>query len=270
MVKITPNYLKFKAPFTQSSTEYLKVTNDSDYQIAFKVKTTAPKLYCVRPNSHNVMPGESIDVSVIFLGLKQEPEPTFKCNDKFLIVSLPCPYDLEDKPASEVWPDLEREFKHQSESKKIKVTWAFPEPEVNPEPLAESSQAERIGESITEESFRPQHLEQEAYPDEYAAQLSRHEVQESLPKSSNKTNSVSPTLAQITIDPSKVHIIERPAQEEYAEEKLKIESLEEKFDAGSEKKVVPSKQTDTAARPMTTTTVILFAFIAFIIGWLFF
>jgi hypothetical protein len=47
-----PNELSFKRPFTTGVvTQSLIVGNDSAHPIAFKVKTTAPKQYCVRPNS---------------------------------------------------------------------------------------------------------------------------------------------------------------------------------------------------------------------------
>ncbi|XP_054164379.1 vesicle-associated membrane protein-associated protein B-like [Oppia nitens] len=43
--------LHFKGPFTDVVTSYLKLTNPSDRRVCFKVKTTAPKRYCVRPNN---------------------------------------------------------------------------------------------------------------------------------------------------------------------------------------------------------------------------
>ncbi|CAM9024527.1 unnamed protein product [Wickerhamomyces anomalus] len=91
---------------------------------AFKVKTTAPKL----PNAALVEPGKSVDVSIILLGLKEEPSPDFKCNDKFLIVALPAPYDIGENTVADVWPKLEAEFKPQSVSKKIKVKYVYDQP----------------------------------------------------------------------------------------------------------------------------------------------
>ncbi|KAG6868985.1 hypothetical protein C0993_006507 [Termitomyces sp. T159_Od127] len=55
--------LGFKRPLTQLVKRTLTITNHNTLPIAFKVKTTAPKLYCVRPNSGRVEPGESLDVS---------------------------------------------------------------------------------------------------------------------------------------------------------------------------------------------------------------
>ncbi|CAO3595479.1 unnamed protein product [Absidia cylindrospora] len=51
-----PNQLVFKRPLTQPIEEFLYVKNDGTEPIAFKVKTTAPKQYCVRPNSGIISP----------------------------------------------------------------------------------------------------------------------------------------------------------------------------------------------------------------------
>lgn len=41
----------FAGPFKDVVTSELKLTNPTEKRICFKVKTTAPKRYCVRPNS---------------------------------------------------------------------------------------------------------------------------------------------------------------------------------------------------------------------------
>ncbi|ERE78031.1 vesicle-associated membrane protein-associated protein B-like protein [Cricetulus griseus] len=48
--------LKFQGPFTDVVTTNLKLGNPTDRNVCFKVKTTALRRYCVRPNS-GVMPG---------------------------------------------------------------------------------------------------------------------------------------------------------------------------------------------------------------------
>jgi hypothetical protein len=40
----------------------IKIENPNSKPIAFKVKTTAPKLYCVRPNSDIIPPNETAEV----------------------------------------------------------------------------------------------------------------------------------------------------------------------------------------------------------------
>ncbi|CAO3589629.1 unnamed protein product [Absidia cylindrospora] len=56
--------LTFKRPLTRTSKEILTINNSGDHDIAFKVKTTAPKLYCVRPNAGTVGAGETMEIQV--------------------------------------------------------------------------------------------------------------------------------------------------------------------------------------------------------------
>lgn len=53
---------RFVGPLTQLVKRTLQVTNPNNQPVAFKVKTTAPKQYCVRPNSGRIEPGEKVDV----------------------------------------------------------------------------------------------------------------------------------------------------------------------------------------------------------------
>ena len=56
--------------------------------MAFKVKTTAPKKYCVRPNIGIVAPGASIEVQVIMQSQKETPADLQQCKDKFLVQAV--------------------------------------------------------------------------------------------------------------------------------------------------------------------------------------
>ena len=50
-------------PFTSTVTSNLQLSNPTDRKICFKVKTTAPKRYCVRPNSGVVDARGSVTVA---------------------------------------------------------------------------------------------------------------------------------------------------------------------------------------------------------------
>jgi len=50
-------------PFTDVVTTNLKLRNPSDRRVCFKVKTTAPRRYCVRPNSGLIDPGATVIIS---------------------------------------------------------------------------------------------------------------------------------------------------------------------------------------------------------------
>jgi hypothetical protein len=96
--------------------------------MAFKVKTTAPKLYCVRPNSGVLAPGESEPVTIIFQGLPEEPTLGTKCKDKFLFVSLPAPDTLTSKDVSSKWSELEKLANGNTNDVKLKVVFNYDNP----------------------------------------------------------------------------------------------------------------------------------------------
>ena len=59
-------------PFTDVVTTEMKLKNPSEKKVCFKVKTTAPKRYCVRPNSGILDPGSSTSITgtIIFFCYK--------------------------------------------------------------------------------------------------------------------------------------------------------------------------------------------------------
>jgi hypothetical protein len=63
--------------------------------LAFKVKTTAPKKYCVKPNTGVVEPGATTTVHVIMQIQKEWPADINQCKDKFLVQSAPLEGDLK-------------------------------------------------------------------------------------------------------------------------------------------------------------------------------
>lgn len=107
-VEIDPQELGFRRPFTVEVAETLKIRNPNTQPVAFKVKTTAPKQYCVRPNSGRVEPGKEVEVSVILQAMKQEPPLDTKCRDKFLVQSVAISGDKEFSNLASIWESIER------------------------------------------------------------------------------------------------------------------------------------------------------------------
>lgn len=56
-------FLLVSGPFTEVVSSELKLKNPSTKRVLFKVKTTAPKRYCVRPNSGLIEPDSTVVVS---------------------------------------------------------------------------------------------------------------------------------------------------------------------------------------------------------------
>ncbi|XP_016367797.1 vesicle-associated membrane protein-associated protein B-like isoform X2 [Sinocyclocheilus rhinocerous] len=97
--------LRFRGPFTDVVTTTLKLANPTDRNVCFKVKTTAPRRYCVRPNSGVIDPGTSIIVSVMLQPFDYDPNE--KSKHKFMVQSLLAPADMTDTEG--VWKDAKPE-----------------------------------------------------------------------------------------------------------------------------------------------------------------
>ncbi|KAL4616874.1 vesicle-associated membrane protein-associated protein A-like [Arapaima gigas] len=100
-----PSDLRFKGPFTDVVTTNLKLQNPSDKKVCFKVKTTAPRRYCVRPNSGIIEPGTSITVSVMLQPFDYDPSE--KSKHKFMVQTIFAPVNVSDLEA--VWKDAKLE-----------------------------------------------------------------------------------------------------------------------------------------------------------------
>ncbi|KAJ8403312.1 hypothetical protein AAFF_G00355290 [Aldrovandia affinis] len=96
-----PHDLRFKGPFTDVVTTNLKLKNPSDKKVCFKVKTTAPRRYCVRPNSGIIEAGATVTVSVMLQPFDYDPNE--KSKHKFMVQTTFVPPNVSDMEA--VWKD---------------------------------------------------------------------------------------------------------------------------------------------------------------------
>ncbi|XP_034232664.1 vesicle-associated membrane protein-associated protein A-like [Thrips palmi] len=97
--------LKFVGSFKSPITSYIKLTNPSDKTIGFKIKTTAPKKYCVRPNSGVLEPEEFTNIAVSLQAL--DFDQSEKNKHKFMVQSIFVPdrdYNLES-----LWKDVKED-----------------------------------------------------------------------------------------------------------------------------------------------------------------
>jgi len=130
-VQLDPStQLGFNRPLTQVVKRTLVVRNHNSQPVAFKVKTTAPKLYCVRPNSGRIEPGQSVEVSVLLQPMKEDPPASAKCKDKFLVQSTFITPEKENVSLADIWNMAGGDGIHQQ---KVKVVYLPPEGEALPE-----------------------------------------------------------------------------------------------------------------------------------------
>ncbi|KAK7056873.1 phosphatidylinositol-binding protein scs2 [Paramarasmius palmivorus] len=197
--------LGFQRPLTVLVKRTLTITNPHDRPVAFKVKTTAPKLYCVRPNSGRIEPGQQAEVAVMLQPLKEEPPLNAKCKDKFLIQSTLITPEKDQKPLAEIWTPEGASDEDVVHQQKLKVTYLPPEGQTlveedespnhnpNPDPAHPSSiigdsafntvkQHPSVNGNPAIPNFQPSELEHSGHQEDFsAAREEAHEEPEHPP-----------------------------------------------------------------------------------------
>lgn len=97
-----PHELKFRGPFTEVVSSELKLKNPSTKRVLFKVKTTAPKRYCVRPNSGLIEPDSTVVVSVMLQPFDFDHNE--KNKHKFMVQTMFAP-DGQIDNQDQLWKD---------------------------------------------------------------------------------------------------------------------------------------------------------------------
>ncbi|KAG8495935.1 hypothetical protein CXB51_009488 [Gossypium anomalum] len=123
LLSIHPLELKFPFALRKQISCSLQLSNRTDNYVAFKVKTTNPKKYCVRPNA-------------VTMQAQKEAPPGMNCRDKFLLQSVKVNDGITAKDiTSELF---NKEAGHVVEECKLKVVYLSP-PQP-PSPVHEGSE----------------------------------------------------------------------------------------------------------------------------------
>ncbi|KAM7256661.1 hypothetical protein ACFE04_012402 [Oxalis oulophora] len=135
LLGIDPTELKFAFELKKQISCSLKLSNKTDAHVAFKVKTTNPKKYCVRPNTGVVLPRSTCDVVVTMQAQKEAPAD-MQCKDKFLLQSASAP---EGTTVKDITAEMfNKDSGNIVEESKLRVIYVSP-PEP-PSPVAEESE----------------------------------------------------------------------------------------------------------------------------------
>ncbi|XP_022154612.1 vesicle-associated protein 2-2-like [Momordica charantia] len=111
LLQVHPNELKFIFELKKQSSCSIQLTNNIFDHVAFKVKTTNVKKYCVRPNMGIIKPLSACEVTFTMQGQGVAP-PDMICKDKFLILStiVPAETTVEDITSSNLFGEDERKY----------------------------------------------------------------------------------------------------------------------------------------------------------------
>ncbi|CAL4959536.1 unnamed protein product [Urochloa decumbens] len=96
LVEIHPRELQFTFEVKKQSSCTVHLANKSNEYVAFKVKTTSPKRYCVRPNTGVILPRKTCEFTVTMQALRTAP-PDMQLKDKFLVQTTVVPYGTSDE-----------------------------------------------------------------------------------------------------------------------------------------------------------------------------
>jgi len=122
-VELDPPELGFRRPFNHEVTRILTLRNPNSDPVAFKVKTTAPKQYCVRPNSGRIEAGQDVEIQVLLQAMKDDPPMDARCRDKFLVQSVGITADQDVGNITSIWQNIEKTAKSSIQERKIRVTF---------------------------------------------------------------------------------------------------------------------------------------------------
>ncbi|KAM5554791.1 vesicle-associated protein 1-2-like [Rosa sericea] len=135
LLNIEPQELQFPFELKKQISCSLQLSNKTDDFVAFKVKTTNPKKYCVRPNTGVVLPRSTCDVIVTMQAQKEKPSD-MQCKDKFLLQSVVASPGATTK---DITPEMfNKESGHNVEECKLKVNYV--DPPRPPSPVREGSE----------------------------------------------------------------------------------------------------------------------------------
>eukprot|EP00891_Asterochloris_glomerata_P006534 jgi/Astpho2/6534/Aster-07318 len=135
-LQISPTELKFRLELKKNIPVTLSLHNPGTERVGFKVKTTSPKKYCVRPSSGFVDPGTTKDVQVIMQAQREYPGNLAECKDKFLVQWVKVDNDVKD-----VLPDAFDAGKNK-EIKQSKLRVTLVGPPKPPSPVPEGNEEE--------------------------------------------------------------------------------------------------------------------------------
>lgn len=273
-VEIEPSELSFQRPFTVEVAQTLTIKNPNSTPIAFKVKTTAPKQYCVRPNAGRIEPGQDFNVSVLLQAMKQDVPADAKCRDKFLVQSAPI---TPDKEFSSIASVLESTDKSLVQDRKIRVNWLAPAGAGAPSaPLATPSKQLSNGApdtpDVTSRAFSSPSGNTEtpsAAPPPYDNKSNDHDDDTTDVKSAvSQASATVASTAQMTYDELKHKLVQAEAQLA----NLKDSGLRQRKVPGTKEKTVEqvAQQVKQTVEGVPVQIVALLCLLSFLLAYFFF
>ncbi|KAK9671830.1 hypothetical protein RND81_12G057300 [Saponaria officinalis] len=158
LLGIQPYELRFTVEAKKQSSCSIQLINKTDMFVAFKVKTTSPKKYCVRPNVGIIGPNGTSDFTVT-MQVQRAASLDLQCKDKFLVQSTVVPSGtVEEDLTSDMFS---KDSGRHMEEKKLRVILMYSQSPVlvpangvtNQDPSYDTSQKDKVPTGV--ENFPP-------------------------------------------------------------------------------------------------------------------
>jgi hypothetical protein len=116
-----PEELVFRGPFDQPVTQRLKIENTgSDGAIGFKVKTTTPKKFSVKPNFGSIDARGAVDINISIQPFTYDPND--KARHKFMVQIVALPSGQDSAGVEALIKDLEKNNPGRLRESKLRVS----------------------------------------------------------------------------------------------------------------------------------------------------
>ncbi|KAM7499532.1 hypothetical protein LguiA_023946 [Lonicera macranthoides] len=157
LISIDPLQLQFPFELKKQISCSFQLLNKTDKHVAFKVKTTNPKKYSVRPNNGVVLPRSTFNV-IVTMQAQREVPADMECKDRFLVQSVVAP---SGATAKDVNPEMfNKELGNHVEECKLRVVYVSPPRPPSPVPEeSEDGSSPRASESSNGNSNTREHTD---------------------------------------------------------------------------------------------------------------
>uniref|UniRef100_A0A7S3E445 MSP domain-containing protein n=1 Tax=Chloropicon laureae TaxID=464258 RepID=A0A7S3E445_9CHLO len=148
---ISPTELKFKFEIRKQIPATLVLHNPATHTVAFKIKTTTPKKYCVRPSTGFVLPQSKVPIQIMMSSQKEKPSDFDACRDKFLVQSVKLSEEEAEQPISaNLFSKVGGKDVHECKLKVFYVSPSSPSPVKEAGPGTASNAVSSAGKALRE------------------------------------------------------------------------------------------------------------------------
>lgn len=114
LIDVNPkNELVFNYIIKKTNISFINIRNISNGVIAFKVKTNKPQSYLVKPHEGILTQDQSTDVEITMQPTDYNPQTSAPVDDKFLIVAMLLPPNINPPQIPALWKSTPSEEQHQ-------------------------------------------------------------------------------------------------------------------------------------------------------------